>query len=185
MKITRLLLAGAVLGALLGNGCIITSAQILTHYSLTNPFTINSSAADHSELIPVDLTTVKDWNDHKDDLKGLTDLAILGHFKNNSGPAGGVLVYITPTLDGPAGGAPAIPAGATLLWGPGTIGAAPAERTIGWDESAGLFNKAGKDLLLSEVKGDGQFTLYTTGSTGTFNITVTDGELVLVLDAGK
>ena len=76
MKITRLLLAGAVLGALLGNGCIITSAQILTHYSLTNPFTINSSAADHSELIPVDLTTVKDWNDHKDDLKGLTDLAI-------------------------------------------------------------------------------------------------------------
>ena len=56
---------------------------------------------------------------------------------------------------------------------------------LGWDESAGLFNKAGKDLLISEVKGDGQFTLYTTGSTGTFNIQIEDGELVLVLDAGK
>jgi len=185
MKIYRLLLASAVLGAVLGNGCIITSAQILTHYNLTNPFEIKSSAADHSELIPVDLTTNKDWNDHKDELKGLTDLAILGKFTNVSGPAGGVNVYITPTLDGPAGGAPAVPAGATLLWGPGTIGASPASRTIGWDESAGLFNKAGKDLLISEVKGDGQFTLYTTGSTGTFDIRVDDGELVLVLDAGK
>jgi hypothetical protein len=95
------------------------------------------------------------------------------------------LVYIVPTLDTPAGGAPAVPPGATLLWGPGTIGATGATRVVGWDESAALFTKAGKDLLISEVKGDGQFTLYTTGSAGTFNIMVEDGALVLVLDAGK
>jgi hypothetical protein len=96
-----------------------------------------------------------------------------------------VLVYIVPSLDLPSGGAPAVPAGATLLWGPGTIGATGSSRTFDWNESAGLFNKAGKDLLISEVKGDGQFTLYTTGSAGTFNIRVDEGVLVLVLDAGE
>ena len=99
MKTSRLLLASAVLGAALGNGCIITSAQVLTHFSLPNPVHIVSGTADHSELIPVDLTTLSDYNDHKEDLKGLTDLAILGKFTNVSGPAGGVNVYITPTLD--------------------------------------------------------------------------------------
>jgi hypothetical protein len=185
MKTSRLLLAGVLFGALLGNGCIITSAQILTHFDLPNPFEINSSLTDHSELIPVDLTTLSDYVDHKDDLKGLTDLAILGKFTNVNGPAGGVLVYIAPTLDSPAGGAPAIPGNAILLWGPGTIGPTGATRTIGWDESAGLFTKAGKALLISEVKGDGKFTLYTTGSAGSFDIRVDDGQLVLVLDAGK
>ena len=122
MKTSRLLLAGVALAALLGNGCVITSAQVLTHFDLPNPFTIVSSTADHSELVPVDLTTLSEYEDHKDDLKGLTDLAIVGKFTNVNGPAGGVLVYITPTLDSPPGGAPAVPAGATLLWGPGTIG---------------------------------------------------------------
>jgi len=185
MKTSRLLLGVVVLAALLGNGCVITSAQILTHFDLPNPFTIVSSTADHSERVPVDLTTLSEYEDHKEDLKGLADLAILGKFTNVSGPAGGVEVYIVPTLDTPPGGAPAVPVGATLLWGPATIGPTGASRTIGWDESAGLFTKAGKDLLISEVKGDGQFTLYATGSAGTFDIRVDEGELVLTLDAGK
>jgi hypothetical protein len=185
MKASRLLLGCVVLAALLGNGCVITSAQVLTHFDLPNPFTINSSLTDHSERIPVDLSTLSEYEDHKDDLKGLADVAILGKFTNVSGPAGGVSVYIVPTLDTPAGGAPAVPGNAVLLWGPATIGATGSSRTIDWNESAGLFKKAGKDLLLSEVKGDGQFTLYTTGSAGTFNIRVDEGVLVLLLDAGK
>lgn len=185
MKTSRLLLGGVVLAALLGNGCIITSAQILTHFDLPNPFTINSSLVDHSERVPVDLTTLGDYEDHKEDLKGLTDLAILGKFTNVSGPAGGVEVFIVPTLDTPAGGAPAIPNGAVLLWGPATIGATGSSRTIGWDDSAALFTQAGKALLISQVKGDGKFTLYTTGSAGSFNIRVDEGVLALVLDAGK
>ena len=78
-----------------------------------------------------------------------------------------------------------MPAGATLLWGPATIGPAGSSRTIGWNESAALFNKAGKDLLISEIKGDGQFTLYTTGTAGSYDIMVENGELILTLDAGK
>ena len=183
MKTPKLLLALGL--ALAVPGCIITSAQVLTHFALPNPFTIDSSTTDHSERVPVDLTTLGEYNKHKDELKGLTDLAIVGTFTNVSGPAGGVSVYIVPSLDLPAGGAPSIPAGAVLLWGPATIGASPASRVIGWDESAGLFHKAGKDLLIQEVKGDGQFTLYTTGTAGTYSIRVDNGQLILVLDAGK
>jgi len=184
MKLSRLLAAALMLGVAALTGCIITSAQILMHFDLPNPFTIDSSIIDHSERVPVDLTTLSDYRDNKDKLKGLSDLAILGTFTNVSGPAGGVVVYIVPTLDTPPGGAPAIPSNAVLLWGPGDIGPTGSTRTIGWDESAKLFNPDGKALLISEVKGDGQFTLYTTGSAGTFNIRIDDGVLALVIDAG-
>ena len=187
MKSRQLLGLGVGLVALAASGCIIVSAQILTHFALPNPFTIDSSLIDHSERVPVDLSVDpgKDYTDNKDKLKNLTDVAILGKFTNVNGPAGGVLVYITPDLVGPPGGAPSIPSNAVLLWGPGKIGPTGSVRTIGWDESAALFKPAGKALLLSEVKGDGQFTLYATGSAATFDIRVDDGVVALLLDAGK
>ena len=191
MKLPRLLLAALTIAVVAVPGCIITSAQILTHFQLPNPFTINSSVpGDQSERVPVDLSVDPgaDYTDNKDKLKGLSDLAILGTFTNVSGPAGAVEVWIAPTLDLPAGGAPQPPTNSILLWGPGAIGASGTPegvRTIGWDESAALFNPAGKALLISEALGDGQFTLYTTGTAGVYNIQVEDGVLVLVLDAGK
>jgi hypothetical protein len=79
-----------------------------------------------------------------------------------------------------------IEANATKLWGPATIGATGSKVVIGWDESAALFTEAGKNMLIKETLGDGQFTLYTTGSpTGTQNILVENGKVVLVLDAGQ
>ena len=66
-----------------------------------------------------------------------------------------------------------------------TIGATGDSRTIGWDASAGLFTTAGKKILLTEAKGDGQFTLYSIGSPGSSNVIRVDkGYLVLVLGAG-
>src|SRR5262249_53186628 len=134
----------------------------------------------------VDLNTIGDYNDNKDKLKGITDLAILGTFTNVSGPAGGVSVYITPDLDDPGPveipGPP--PGNATLLWGPGNIGASPSSVKVDWNESAALFNPDGKKLLIDEIKGDGTFTIYTTGTVGTYDIKVDDGFLVIVLDAG-
>lgn len=188
MKLSRLLTVAFTLAVVAVPGCIITSAQVLTHFSLPNPFVIDSSVpGDQSERVPVDLNVDPgaDYTDNKDKLKGLLDVAIMGKFTNVNGPAGGVSVYIAPTYDLPAGGAPAPPSNAVLLWGPGTIGATGDVHVIGWDESAALFNKAGKDLLISEVKGDGQFTLYTTGTAGVYNIQVEDGVVALVLDAGK
>jgi hypothetical protein len=185
VKLSRLLTLAFTLAVVAVPGCIITSAQVLGHFALPNPFIINSSLTDHSERIPVDLDLeVSEYHDNKDKLKGLSDVAILGTFTNVSGPAGGVEVYIVPTLDLPPGGAPSVPAGAVLLWGPASIGPTGDTRTIGWDESAKLFTPAGKAMLISEMKGDGQFTLYTTGSAGTFNIQIDDGVLALVIDAG-
>jgi len=185
MKNRRLLLLGlgvVAVVALGATGCFITSAQILAHFALPDPFTING--ADGYERVYVDLNTVSDYKDNKDKLKTISDLAIIGKFTNTNGPGGGVVVYITPgntDLTTPA----AIVAGATKLWGPGTIGATGSVRTIGWNDSAALFTAAGKKILIQEAKGDGEFTLYTIGSPGTSNVIRVDkGFLVLVIGAG-
>ena len=185
MKKQRLLLLGLGLVALVAlgaTGCFLTSAQILAHFALPNPFTIDG--ADGWERIYVDLNTVDEYKDNKDKLETISDLAIVGKFTNTDGTGGGVDIYITPgetNLVGPA----AIIAGATKLWGPGTIGATGSVRTIGWDDSAALFTSAGKKILIDQSKGDGEFTLYAIGSAGTVNhIQVDKGLLVLVLGAG-
>jgi hypothetical protein len=185
MKKHRLLLLGvglAALAALGATGCFLTSAQVLVHFALTNPFTIDG--ADGYELQAVDLNTVPDYKDHKDKLKNISDFALIGKFTNESGPGGGVEVYITAgttSYTSPA----AIRAGATKLWGPGAIGATGAVRNITWNDSAALFKPAGKAILLNEAKGDGEFTLYTIGTPTAVNtIKVEKGFLILVIGAG-
>lgn len=185
MKNRRLLLLGLGLVALVAlgaTGCFITSAQVLVHYALPNPFTING--ADGYEVINVDLNTVSDYKDHKDKLKNLSDFGLIGKFTNTAGPGGGVEVWISagnPGFTTPA----QIRGGATKLWGPGTIGATGATSTIGWNDSARLFSAAGKAILLHEAKGDGEFTLYTIGTPGSSNvIRVEKGFLILVIGAG-
>jgi hypothetical protein len=135
--------------ALMGSGCVLTSAQILTHFDLPNPFRVISTQTNHTQLVPVDLNTIGDYADHKDELKDLVDLAVLGKFINHLGSAGSLNVYITPDLDSPDPVEIADPPGnAVLLWGPGNIGPNSTE-IIDWNRSAGLFNQAGKDLLIS------------------------------------
>jgi hypothetical protein len=185
MKNHRLLLLGLGLVALVAlgaTGCFITSAQILAHFALPNPFTING--ADGFERVHVDLNTISEYKDNKDKLKTISDLAIIGKFTNTSGPGGGVLVYITPGNTDFANPTEIV-AGSTKLWGPSAIGATGSVRTLGWDDSAALFDAKGKAVLLNEAKGDGEFTLYTIGSPGTSNVIRVDkGFLILVLGAG-
>jgi hypothetical protein len=171
----------AALAALGVTGCFITSGQILAHFALPDPFTING--ADGYERIYVDLNTISDYKDNKDKLKTISDLAVVGKFTNTSGPGGGVVVYITPGNTSYTSTTEI--ATATKLWGPGTIGATGSVRTIGWNESAGLFTAAGKKMLINEAKGDGEFTLYTIGTPGTSNVIRVDkGFLILVIGAG-
>src|SRR6185295_18040857 len=117
MKKLRWILPALVLAALTSTGCFITSAQILTHFDLPDPFSITSTPGDHAEVVPVDLNTIGDYEDNKDKLEGLTDLAVLGTFTNVNGPAGGVEVWVSPDLAG-SGSTDAIPSNAVLLWGP-------------------------------------------------------------------
>jgi hypothetical protein len=174
-------LPGLALVATLAGGCIILSGQIFAHFSLTNPLTIDSSAGGFDREF-VDLNTVKEYKDHKDKLAGLSDLAVVGTFKNLSGPAGSVEIWITAGNTNLAT-IPGIHSSATKLWGPANIGASPASLTINWNDSAKLFSSAGKKILIDEALGGGTFTLYIIGTAATYQIEVDKGELILVIAA--
>jgi hypothetical protein len=134
----------------------------------------------------IDLTDESTYKDHKSDLKDLVDCALLGTFRNNSTTAGISLeVWMTPGLTLYTTEAQ-LNADATRvkLWGPLTLAASESKK-IGWDESAALFSKPGKTALLTEVKGDGSFTLYAKGTGTSYDFTLTDGVAVVVIDAGK
>lgn len=167
--------------AVLAGGCFMTSAQIFVHYALPDPILIDSSA-DTFAKVDVDLNAVGDYADHKDKLEGLADAAVLGRFTNVSGPAGAVEIWITPGATS-LGSVDEVRANAVRLWS-GSIGPTGSVRNLTWAESAKSFTAAGKKILVDEVKGDGRFTLYTFGTSGTYQIRVDKGVVVLVLDAG-
>jgi hypothetical protein len=174
-----LLLAGLALLA----GCVLTSGQIVISFEIDDA-TITATGVDG---VSIDLNENSDYEDHKDDLEGLADLAIVGAV-TNEGAALNVEAWMTNGETDYATDAE-VRANGIRLWGPFALGAGET-KTIGWDESADLFPDAGKAALLEEIQGDGgadgdgRFTLYLLGSGGTYEFSVEDGALVLVLDAG-
>jgi len=177
MRSWKILVAAA---ALAGAGCILTSGQILISFPLTNPLTVINDTQVYTESI--DLNTISDYADHKDNLESLADVALLGQITNNSASPVDVEVFFTEAATTFMTSAE-VRAGARKLWGPFAL-AASETKTIGWDESAALIDDAGRDALIAEIKGDGVFTLYAIGPTGTFSFTINNPVLVLVLDAG-
>ncbi|MGH7742857.1 MAG: hypothetical protein ACRENS_12655 [Candidatus Eiseniibacteriota bacterium] len=183
MKLLKWILPGVALAAVIGNGCIITSTQVLTHFSLTNPIHIIPPGTPMFTEV-VDLNTIKDYADNKDKLGGLSDVAVVGTFTNLVGPAGGVEIWITPGV-GTASTIATAKLGSTLLWGPGSIAAAPSTRTVNWNDSATLFNDAGKKILIDAMKGAGVFTVYIFPSGAAGNtIDIVNGAIILVIAAG-
>jgi hypothetical protein len=177
MKNGRKLVPGLLLAALLAAGCLI-SGQFLVNFDLGNVDVVASGV----DGIGVDLNTIEEYADHKDKLKGLADIAILGTFVNTGVNDLAVEVWMTdeanPALTTPA----AVMAAGTRVWGPFNL-AAGATRTITWDESAALFG-AGKAPLLAQIKGDGVFTLYALTQSGAYAFRIDNGKLIVVIDAG-
>src|SRR5262245_34161221 len=95
-------------------GCILVSGQFLVDFSLDN-FTVTNLSTFVKE--DVDLNTNGDYNDHKDDLKAIADIAVLGKVTNNGSSDIGVEVYMTPTATN-LPDVPTIKSTATRLWGP-------------------------------------------------------------------
>jgi hypothetical protein len=169
------------LAGLLAGGCLVTSAQVLAHFGLPDPLTVAGPAAVVG--VDVDLSTVPEYEDHKDELKDLVDLALLGRFRN-VGPATALEVWMTPgftshTQASQVTGDPS----AVRVWGPFALPAGPSTTAISWTQAAALFG-AGKGALVGQIKGDGQFTLYVLGNTGAYDFVVDHGALAMVLDAG-
>jgi len=179
MKANKWIVPALVL-MLAAAGCILVSGQFLIDFDLPN-----FQAQTNSTIVAedIDLNTESDYKDHKDDLQDLIDLAVLGKFTNNSSGAIGVEVWMTPTTTN-YDNSTDISNNATKVWGPFVV-LGNATKTVGWDESAGLFTKAGKQLLIQEIKGDGQFQLYAIGNTTTYDFSVSNGVLALVLDFAK
>jgi len=174
---TRLFLAALALAGMTA-GCVLVSGQITVDFDLadahvTGPTTLVSQT--------VDLNTIGDYNDHKSDLQGLADVALLGTITNNGASPVDVEVWMTaaPTtylLESE------VKASGVRLWGPYHLAAGETRRTD-WDGSAALFDPAGKTALVQEIKGDGVFTLYAIGQQTTYDFSIHDGHGVLVLDA--
>ena len=172
MHVIRLVLPLLALAALAAAGCMLTSGQFAVTYGLPDPITVNSSLV---ETFDVDLNTVSEYNDHKDQIKRVEDMALVGKFTNNGASDAQIEVWLVrdPSAIGPP------QQNGTRLWGPLTL-AGHASEKVDWDRSAALFD--GRQALIDEVKGDGHFSLYVIAN-GAFNVTVTKGTLIVVVGA--
>jgi len=178
MKTLRIAVPALALAALAAAGCMLISGQFVVNYELPSPFDIIGAGTLASES--VDLTTVSEYQDHKSELKRVDDLALIGDFFNNGVTATSVEVWILPNTT-PNLTSAQVKASGVQLWGPLTIAAQSTEK-VNWNRSATLFK--GRQTLISEIKGDGKFSLYVLASNGV-NIRVTQGALIAVIGAAK
>jgi hypothetical protein len=165
--------------ALAAPGCVLTSGQFLIDFELDDFSTTTNTAVTRME---VDLNTEEDYDEHKDELKALADVAVLGTIVNGATPinaevwmTAGTTNYTTATE---------VKDNATRLWGPLSV-AANETKTVDWNESANLFSETGKALLINEIKGDGMFTVYMIAAEDTYSFEVQNGVLALVLEFAK
>lgn len=169
----------ALLIAFAAPGCILTSGQILIDFDLG---TINVTSPTGLVGEQIDLNTNDDYEEHKDKLKNIVDFAVLGTINNTGGTDLMPEVWITADLTSYTDET-TVKANGIKLWG-GILVPAGGSAAVDWNTSAALFTAAGKALILSEAKGDGNFTLYVMGASGTYQFNITNGVLALVIDAG-
>jgi len=165
-------LALAALAALTSAGCMLTSGQFVATYDLPDPITVSQNFAANFD---VDLNTVSDYKDHKNDIKRVEDVSLVGEFANGSASAAQIDVWLVADPSLPVGPQPS----GVRLWGPLTVAANSTEK-VDWNHSAALF--VGRQALIDEVKGDGHFRLYMS-VTGASSCTVTKGSLIVVVGA--
>ena len=192
MKKLRILLPAILLAAIGSAGCFLLSGQFVINFDLPTPYTVTTTATLAS--IDVDLNTIRDYADHKNELKRIEDLALVGSFKNNAASSATVYCWIVPS--GAANlSLSQLQAQGVVLWGPLTLAGLETKK-VDWNASAALFK--GRQTLINEIKGDGHFALYVTdtgssptpgpnptGVLPTFNVTITNGSLIAVIAAAK
>jgi hypothetical protein len=178
MRMLRNAVPLLALAALAAAGCFLISGQFAVDYSLPSPLPAVGAAT--LVGVPVDLNTIGDYRDHKRNLKRVDDTALIGDFRNNSGSAANVEVWLVPSgaLTLPAN---QLAANGTLLWGPLAIAAGATEH-VDWNRSATLL--VGRQALTDEIQGDGQFALYIVAN-GTFDLTLTHGAVIAVISAAQ
>ena len=165
-------------------GCMLASGQLTVVYD-TFPDPMHLTELLSVIPVPVDLNTISSYHDHKDAVKGLYDVAVLGRFAAaaGSGPVQ-VELWMTPatTTHLTASAVMADPT-ALKLWG--TALAAGETHSLTWSESTKEFSAAGRAALLTEARGDGQFTVYALATgPATYDATITHPSIIFTVDAG-
>src|SRR5207249_5161970 len=174
MKTLRTAVPLLALAALAAAGCFLLSGQFVVNYALPDPLHVLSGTT--LTAVDVDLNTISEYNDHKDDLKRVDDVALIGDFHNNAGSSVNIQAWLVPA--GTLNLTPSqVTANGVLLWGPLTV-AGNATQHVDWNGSAQLFK--GRQTLIDEVKGDGRFSLNLLAS-GSFDLTVTKGAVSAVI----
>lgn len=183
MRRVRLALAIATLAGLAAAGCVLISAQVLVTYDFAahgfDPLIVTSPAA--LAGVPVDLNTVKAYNDHKSDLQQVSDLALVGKITNLTANATDAEVWMVANPGTMLTTDAAVRNAGVEIWGPLHLGPNGVVQ-VGWDASSKLF--VGRQALIDEIKGDGRFDLYVIGS-GSYSYRVDKGALIAVLAAGR
>ncbi len=177
---TFTILASLAAAALWTGGCL--QVVKLVTVNLGNLSAVNGAASAGKYVnLPAENGT---YRDHRSDFKTIEDVAVLGTFKNNLATPVSADVYL---LAAPASAA-LLPnlaavtgAGGVRVWSVAL--AANETKTLSWDNSAGLFTSGGKSALEDELGDDGVFALYVFGSTGTYNVTVTQGAFAVMIGA--
>ena len=177
-KRVRIALAAAAL-AVLATGCILISGQFLVQVELGD-FSVNSALPVTGMY--VDLPSDGTYRDHKSEIKSLEDVALVGSVHNPGAVGLSVVVYL---MDGNSGlkTVNEITQQGTRVWGPLSV-AAGATEVIDWNRSSKLFG-SGKDALLDQAKGDGQFTLYAVSDGSPFQFDFHDAVFIAVIGAAK
>ena len=176
MNLLRKGLPVVVLAALASAGCFLTSGQFVVQYDLPNAI-FSSSGTFQGEL--VDLNTLDEYNDHKQDLARVEEVALVGDVQNLGDTDAQVEAWIVPdATSAPTGVTP----NAIKLWGPFNV---PAGTTahVDWDQSAALF--VGRQVLIDEIKGDGVFGLYLAAPSPQYDISTTNAAFITVFTAAK
>jgi len=179
MKSLRILVPSLVLAALTATGCFLVSGQFMVTLDMDD-VTVTSAAAITGRYL--DLNTEEDYEEHKDKIKNLADVALLGQVHNTLPTPLTLELWMTDTNTGSLTLGD-IQTQGVRVWGPLTV-AGNGTETLSWDRSAELFG-VGKAAVLDQIKSDGAFTLYAVGSTSPFQFEFTHGVFVAVISAGQ
>ena len=145
-------------GVMLSSGCALSSRQRVLVTPPTSTLVLFNGGLVVYTLLTFDLRTVPEWRDHRAKLSDVTDITLMGDFRNPGDPqltvpAADVQIWLYPDGDG----AILPPGPATQVWKPLHLEADEAHR-VDWDEGARRFLAARADLR-REILGDGRFSL--------------------------
>src|SRR5438128_8933707 len=104
-----------MLAALMATGCFLISGQFLVKFDLGD---VNVTSATGINGVVVNLNDIHEYADHKDNLKGLADIAILGQFTNSGASDIDVEVWMVDNAGPLLSDAAQVRADGVKVWGP-------------------------------------------------------------------